>query len=184
MLQKMKLPNGEELRAGVTKLERYKNGIPIYGSLADTRMGTNDLYNICKTCECTHARIGSKMDDCPGMLRSELFSNIIYYNSLLLGHFGHIELFRPVFHSGFLNEILRILRCVCFQCSRLLLDEKDPKDRKVMMIKAPEKRFRMIHKRCYRATCKCETVDMDQVANFLDDAFGSDALNNSELKMG
>ena len=63
MLQKMKLPNGEELRAGVTKLERYKNGIPIYGSLADTRMGTNNFHFSCKTCDCTYAGSGSKMDD-------------------------------------------------------------------------------------------------------------------------
>jgi hypothetical protein len=41
--QKVKLATGEEIRAGVTKLERYKNGIPVFGSLSDPRMGTNSF---------------------------------------------------------------------------------------------------------------------------------------------
>ena len=38
------------------------------------------------------------------------------------GHFGHIELAKPVFHVGFVNKIMKILRCVCFFCSKLLVD--------------------------------------------------------------
>jgi len=30
------------------------------------------------------------------------------------GYFGHLELARPVYHYGFLNIILNILRVVCF----------------------------------------------------------------------
>lgn len=38
------------------------------------------------------------------------------------GHFGHIELAKPVFHVGFVTKIMKILRCVCFFCSKLLVD--------------------------------------------------------------
>ena len=35
------------------------------------------------------------------------------------GHFGHIELVRPVYHQGFLaNTVLKSLRCICFHCNR------------------------------------------------------------------
>lgn len=37
------------------------------------------------------------------------------------GHFGHIELAKPVFHVGFLTKTLKVLRCVCFYCSKLLV---------------------------------------------------------------
>lgn len=38
------------------------------------------------------------------------------------GHFGHIELAKPVFHVGFITKIMKVLRCVCFFCSKLLVD--------------------------------------------------------------
>lgn len=37
------------------------------------------------------------------------------------GHFGHIELAKPVFHIGFISKAIKILRCVCFYCSKLLV---------------------------------------------------------------
>lgn len=168
MTQKTKLSDGEEIPAGVTKLERLKNGLPVYGSVDDPRMGTNSFSMRCKTCDCTYAGSGSKMDDCPG-------------------HFGHIELCRAVYHCGFIDEVVRSLRSVCFHCSRLLLDEHVPKDREVMKIADPEARFRKIHDRCNRTVVRCEVADpelasrlMDEsnpdptaAASFIDDIFGA-----------
>jgi DNA-directed RNA polymerase II subunit RPB1 len=34
---------------------------------------------------------------------------------------------RPVYHVAFLPKILKVLRCVCFHCSKLLVDPDDPK---------------------------------------------------------
>lgn len=34
---------------------------------------------------------------------------------------------KPVYHAAFLSKILKILRCVCFHCSKLLVDPNDPK---------------------------------------------------------
>lgn len=39
------------------------------------------------------------------------------------GHFGHIELARPVYHAGLLEFIRKILRCVCFYCSATLAEK-------------------------------------------------------------
>lgn len=37
------------------------------------------------------------------------------------GHFGHIDLAKPVFHVGFVTKTIKILRCVCFYCSKMLV---------------------------------------------------------------
>ena len=143
-------PNGTEIDvpAGITKFERTKNGEAVYGSLNDPRMGVNDFQRRCKTCDCNYGS-GSKMDDCPG-------------------HFGHIQLCRPVYHCGFIDEVLRILRCVCFGCSRLLLDEHSPKDKDLLKIKDPEIRFRYIHSRCNRTKVVCENSTNDEAKKFFE----------------
>jgi len=43
------------------------------------------------------------------------------------GYFGHIELARPVFYIQYLNTILKILRCVCIKCSKLLISKSKHK---------------------------------------------------------
>jgi DNA-directed RNA polymerase II subunit RPB1 len=40
------------------------------------------------------------------------------------GYFGHIRLARPVFYIQYLSTTLKILRCVCMKCSKLLLNKK------------------------------------------------------------
>ena len=39
------------------------------------------------------------------------------------GYFGHINLARPIFYIQYLNTILKILRCVCIKCSKLLISK-------------------------------------------------------------
>jgi DNA-directed RNA polymerase II subunit RPB1 len=39
------------------------------------------------------------------------------------GYFGHINLARPVFYIQYLSTIMKILRCVCIKCSKLLIDK-------------------------------------------------------------
>ena len=71
---------------------------PSPGGLYDLKMGTIDSNVICETCE--------------------------QKNTLCPGHFGYIELAAPVFHMHFINRILKLLKCVCFRCSKLLLSDE------------------------------------------------------------
>lgn len=64
--------------------------------LNDPRLGSVDRQFKCKTCT-------ENMSECPG-------------------HFGHIELAKPVFHPGFLNKTKKILEIVCNYCSKPLAD--------------------------------------------------------------
>ena len=40
------------------------------------------------------------------------------------GYFGHIELARPVFYMQYLSTIIKILRCICFKCSKLKISKE------------------------------------------------------------
>lgn len=73
-----------------------EGGRPKLGGLMDPRQGVVERTAKCQTC-------AGNMTTCPG-------------------HFGHIELAKPVFHVGFLTKTVKILRCVCFYCSKLLID--------------------------------------------------------------
>lgn len=72
-----------------------KEGYPVDGGLMDIRLGVIDPGLKCKTC-------GSKLKECPG-------------------HFGYIELARPVLHINYIDIILDILRSTCRECSRVLI---------------------------------------------------------------
>lgn len=77
--------------------ETTERGKPKVGGLSDPRLGTIDRKMKCETCT-------ANMAECPG-------------------HFGHLELAKPMFHIGFMKTVLSIMRCVCFNCSKILADE-------------------------------------------------------------
>ncbi|KAH7966257.1 hypothetical protein HPB49_014843 [Dermacentor silvarum] len=81
---------------GIRYPEIYEGGRPKLGGLMDPRQGVIDRTSRCQTC-------AGNMTECPG-------------------HFGHIDLAKPVFHCGFLTKTIKILRCVCFYCSKLLVN--------------------------------------------------------------
>jgi DNA-directed RNA polymerase subunit A' len=76
-----------------------KEGYPVDGGLMDIRMGVIDPGLRCKSC-------GGKLKEC-------------------LGHFGYIELARPVVHLKGMNIILAFLRSTCTDCGRILLSDDD-----------------------------------------------------------
>jgi len=75
-----------------------KEGYPVDGGLMDVRLGVIDPGLKCKVCN-------EKLKKC-------------------MGHFGYIELARPIIHIKFANNILSTIRSVCRECNRILLDEK------------------------------------------------------------
>ena len=143
--------NGKEIRAGITNINRYTDNRPNYGGVNDPRMGTVDKKaGRCRTCDCEYTGSSTKMNDCPG-------------------HFGHIELARPVYHVGYIDTVVKLLRCVCFHCSRLMIDRKSHKAKRILAIKDPETRSRHLHELC-RIKRRCETAedgDESQMDNFM-----------------
>ncbi|HLC55389.1 MAG TPA: DNA-directed RNA polymerase subunit A' [Candidatus Nanoarchaeia archaeon] len=80
--------------------ELYDNeGYPVDGGLMDIRLGVIDPGLRCKTC-------GGKLKEC-------------------MGHFGYIELARPVIHIKYIKVILDCLRSACRECGKVLLQDKD-----------------------------------------------------------
>ncbi len=105
----------------ITKTDTYAGSEPIIGGLFDSRMGVLEHNKICSTCE-------QKNIFCPG-------------------HFGHIKLAKPVFHAMFFDITKKILKCVCYKCSKLLISHKSTQEnikndiKKILLIKNNQKRW-------------------------------------------
>ncbi|KAI9029899.1 hypothetical protein CLU79DRAFT_842835 [Phycomyces nitens] len=114
----------DEIKAmSVAKIEfpeLYDEGSqkPRAGGLLDPRMGTIDRNYKCQTC-------GEGMAECPG-------------------HFGHIDLAKPVYHIGFLTKVKKILECVCFHCSKLKVDDSNPRFIRARKMRDPKARLRAV----------------------------------------
>jgi DNA-directed RNA polymerase II subunit RPB1 len=62
---------------------------------------------------------------------------------------------KPVYHAGLLDFIIKILRCVCAQCSKLLLDKE--LIHLILKIKNKEGRLKTVGKHCIGVKeCKLE----------------------------
>ena len=83
----------------VTETALYDRNIPRNGAINDLRMGTVDRRLCCNTC----------------------FKDVMK----CAGHTGHIVLARPVYHVGYIDLILKVLRSVCFFCSSLLITDNN-----------------------------------------------------------
>ncbi len=70
------------------------DGYPVDGGVMDPRMGVVDPGLRCRTC-------GGTIGDCPG-------------------HFGYVELARPVIHVLYTKQIYQLLKATCSKCGRLL----------------------------------------------------------------
>ncbi|KAL6650947.1 hypothetical protein ACP70R_009872 [Stipagrostis hirtigluma subsp. patula] len=99
--------SGSEIRKSA-EVQVWNNRIygqdmkPVPNGLLDKRMGAANKLGECSTCHGSFA-------ECPG-------------------HFGYLKLALPVFNVGFFNCILDVLKCICKNCSRVLLVEKDRRE--------------------------------------------------------
>jgi DNA-directed RNA polymerase subunit A' len=84
--------------AKITRTELYdEEGYPIEGGLMDPRLGVVDPGVRCRTCGCS-------VGDC-------------------FGHFGYLDLTRPVIHVHYIKFIYSLLKMICHKCSRALFEE-------------------------------------------------------------
>lgn len=84
----------------ITQSNLFHRGVPVTGSINDLRLGTCNRDLHCATCK--------------------------HSQQTCLGHPGFIRLAEPVYHYLMLERTVRVLNCVCFWCSSLLIDRTDP----------------------------------------------------------
>jgi DNA-directed RNA polymerase subunit A' len=114
--------------AKITKTELYdQEGYPIEGGLMDPRLGVVDPGVRCRTC-------GGSVGECQG-------------------HFGYLELTRPIIHVHYAKIIFALLKIFCRKCSRILIEEKD-----LEKMKAKRMSFKEIAKKVKKKCpyCKAE----------------------------
>jgi DNA-directed RNA polymerase II subunit RPB1 len=133
----------EEIRkSGVVEVvskETYNNNKEIPGGLFDPRMGVLGPNSICPTDGLTYIQTP--------------------------GYFGYIEMARPVFFIQHITHVMKILKCVCFKCSKLLINKDQYKHVSSMN---PYNRWDYVYplcqkiKRCGESTetgCGCKQPD-------------------------
>ncbi|MEM2956408.1 MAG: DNA-directed RNA polymerase subunit A' [Candidatus Pacearchaeota archaeon] len=127
-------------KLGVAKIvtpELYDmDGYPVDGGLMDLRLGAIDPGVRCRTC-------GGKLKEC-------------------LGHFGYIELARPVIHVKYVPLIEMLLRTTCGNCGRILVSENDLKKRGLALIK----KARDV-KRCPWCKAEQEKIKIEKPTTFM-----------------
>lgn len=89
-------------RVRVTETTFYEESMPKDKSLNDTKLGTAHRGIMCKSCKNT-------------------------YGDRCRGHYGHIELLVPVYNAFMLQDIVKILRCICPNCRKCIASQTNPK---------------------------------------------------------
>lgn len=133
----------------VTKHETYDKDIPVVKGLFDLRMGTTDMGKICNTCGLRHT-------DCPG-------------------HFGHIEMARPIYYYHFIDIVIKVLKCVCFRCGKLLISKENPLLEKILD-KPNKHRWNMIYDLCSKIN-RCGQESEDGCGCCQPDRYKLDGMN-------
>ena len=109
--------------AKITKTELYdQEGYPIEGGLMDPRLGVVDPGVRCRMC-------GGSVGECQG-------------------HFGLLELTRPITHVHYAKFIFSLLKMFCRKCGRILINPKDfekIKSKKVIF----KELIKMANKKCF-----------------------------------
>jgi DNA-directed RNA polymerase II subunit RPB1 len=100
------------------------------------------------------------------------------------GYFGHIELARPMYHIGFLETTLKVLRSVCFHCSLCLTDECNIKFKQAIKKYRGKSRLKAVSDLC-RTKTVCQYGEKDEVEKREEDfAAGLAATEQGERKPG
>jgi DNA-directed RNA polymerase II subunit RPB1 len=122
----------EIIRRSVVEVTSHNTQDGKIGGLADPRMGVLENGKLCRSCGLDNHR-------CPG-------------------HFGHHKLVRPVYHiHTFKKYLLKVLRCVCIKCAKLLINKESSKH--LRRLKG-ESRWKAVTAECQNITrCGEKTED-------------------------
>jgi len=115
---------------GLYSATMTQGGVRKLGGLKDPRQGGVETGEDCFTC-------GNEPSECPG-------------------HFGHIELAAPIYHTLFITRVLKVLQSVCFGCSHLKMSPSHPKMKAILLSTDGDSKERLdqVHRLCRtRMTC-------------------------------
>lgn len=134
--------------AKLTKTDLYdQEGYPIEGGLMDPRLGVIDPGVRCRTC-------GGSVGEC-------------------FGHFGYLELTRPITHVHYSKIVFALLKIICRKCSKALIDPKDIE--KVKLRKLTFKEFvTMAKKKCPYCSTEQKKLKLIKPYTFVE---GAETLN-------
>jgi DNA-directed RNA polymerase II subunit RPB1 len=142
----------EEIRRNsvveITSRDTYKDNKPVIGGLFDPRMGVLESGLICPTDGLTYIETP--------------------------GYFGHIELARPVFFIQHLKEIMKICKCVCFKCSKLLIDKSKHKH---IIHYSAEDRWKYVYEQSAKVK-RCGNDNLDGCGNKQPDKIKQEQMAN------
>jgi DNA-directed RNA polymerase beta' subunit len=111
----------------VSSSETYENGLPKPNGLFDRHMGVIDNGQTCDTCK--------------------------QNNHNCTGHFGHIQLAKPVFFVHLQSMLLKVMRCVCWRCSKCLLTPEEQMTLEILKTKG-KARFNAVVEICQKNSSK------------------------------
>jgi DNA-directed RNA polymerase II subunit RPB1 len=82
-------------------------------------------------------------------------------NTFCPGHFGHINLVKPIFYVQFFDTVKKLLNCVCFRCSKILVDPNSPEVKALENKKiSRQKKWDAMYKMCLKVKrCGQHTTD-------------------------
>jgi DNA-directed RNA polymerase II subunit RPB1 len=121
----------EIVRRSVCEITNPSTAEGKLNGLFDPRMGVLENGKVCRSC-------GQNNHHCPG-------------------HFGHFTLARPVYYTQFFKLVMKILRCVCFKCGKLLIDKSSHSH--FLKLKG-ETRWKVVYEACSGKTrCGEDTED-------------------------
>jgi DNA-directed RNA polymerase subunit A' len=136
--------------ADITKIDIYdEEGYPIEGGVMDPRLGTVEPGIRCRVC-------GGNVGEC-------------------LGHFGKVELVKPVIHPHYVKFLHFVLKITCRKCGKLLIDEETKKKGKISW-KEIEK---LALKKCPYCNTQQKEIKLIKPYIFIE---GNKVLNQEEIR--
>ncbi len=144
-----------------------REGYPVDGGLMDIRLGVIDPGLRCKTC-------AGKLKECHG-------------------HFGYIEMARPIVHINYAKIIFNAIQCTCKECGKVMIPEEERQNLLAKIEKYLQKgnvdNFRKIGKlvrvmarsqrKCPHCKAKQITIKIEKPTTFFED---TKRLNPIELR--
>ena len=139
--------------AKITKTELYdQEGYPIEGGLMDPRLGVIDPGVRCRTC-------GGMLGECQG-------------------HFGYLELTKPVLHVHYIKIIFALLKTFCRKCGRILIDKKTLEKVKEKKL-SPKEIVKMAKKKCPHCGAQQKKLKLIKPYTIIE---GNESLNPVEIR--